>query len=325
MDPATDIFLHSTSRTLAVIFSMVSVFILTPTLLGIISFERNKHHRTLINQLMASIVWSAAIWNWTVQLLATYRVVLGPIQPEFICRVNSVLRNSLPMHALLLLDAMMFIKYFFLFHMKNPTAIQDDFWNRFLNVVIFVLSSLSQIVHTLSPGPENENFLICVGRYSDSDNVQTGSKRNYSVIFVLIVSAVTYLIFGTKYFYWKFVLNENDRRRHQDQQQLPQGQLQLSSDVLVSTTTNGLIMVLLSSCFIVIAKFNQSALQSLQGQNAWFYALQLYLPPAIQLATIIYLAKNKQLRNHLKVEFLDMMSKFYPKRKKSNQVYSVRI
>ena len=324
MESRSDIFISSSSKTVAVIFSVASVIILTPSYLGIISFERNRHHRTLVNQMMASIVWTAALWNWLVQPLAIYRAAVGPIQPEIICRVNSVLRNSLPLHALLLLDAMMLIKYVFLFHMKNPTAIQDDFWNRCLNVVFFGLANLAQIVHTVSPGPESENFLICVGKSTDSGNVQTASKRNYSVIFVLIVSAATYLIFGTKYFYWKLVLNNNDRRqqlRQLQQLQLQNDQIQSSSDVLVSTTTNGLIMILLFSGFIVI----RNGLQSLQEQTTWFYALQLYLPSAIQLAAVLYFAKNKQLRNHLKVEFFDFMSKFYPKRKKSNQVYSVRI
>ena len=324
MESSTDIFFDSSSRTAAVTFSAVSVIILTPTFLGIISFEKNKHHRTLINQLMASIVWSAAIWNWTVQPLSIYRAAVGPIQPEIICRINSVLRNALPMHAFLLLNAMMLIKYCFLFHTKNPTAIQDDFWNRYLNVVFFILANLSQIVHVMSPGPESENFLICVGRFSASD-VHTAIKKNYSVYFVLTISAAIYLIFGTKYFYWKFVLNKNDQRQHQDQGQLLNSQIQFSPDVLVSTTTNGLIMVLLSSCFIVITRFNRKRFESLQVQYSWFYALQLYLPPAIQLASALYFAKNKQLRNHLKVEFLDLMSKFYPKRKKPNQIFSVKI
>jgi hypothetical protein len=318
MDTRPDLFVDSCSKTAAITFSIVSMVILTPFLLSIIRYERNKHHRTLINQLMASTVWSATIWNLIVQPLAIYRTAVGPIKSEIVCRMNSVLRNSLPMHGILLLDATMVVKFAFSFHMKNPTAVQDDFWNRFLNLGIFCFTTLSQIVHILLPGRDAQNFYICVGNIPDT-TASSVTKQNYTIVFVLIVSALIHLIFGSKYFYLKFLLNKEERHKIM----FKTNQFNVSTDIFISSTTNGLIMVLLSSCFVVLAKVNQMDFKMLSENYNWFYALQMYLPSAIELATIVYFVKSSSIRNHIKQEFSEIMSLIFGEMYGSNPIYPI--
>jgi hypothetical protein len=318
MDTSSDILVNSNSKTVAIVFSIVSVLILTPLLLSIIRYERNKHHRTLINQLMASTIWTATVWNLTIQPLAIYRTALGPMKYEIICRVNSVLRNSLPMHGLLLLDATMVVKFVFSFHMKNPTAVQDDFWNRFLNLGIFCLSVLSQIVHVALPGRDAQNFYVCIGKSPDP-SVSSFTKQNYSVLIVLIISACIHLIFGSKYFYLKFLLNKEERR----QIFTKTNHFNVSADIFISYTTNGLIMILLSGCFVVLAKVNQMDFKTLSENYNWFYALYMYLPSAIELATVVYFVKNPSIRSHIKQEFLEVFLLIFGKTSVSNQIYAI--
>jgi len=301
MDTSSDILVNSNSKTIAIVFAIVSMVILTPLLLSIIRYERNKHHRTLINQLMASTIWTATAWNLTIQPLAIYRTALGPMKYEIVCHVNSVLRNSLPMHAVLLLDATMLVKYAFSFHMKNPTAVQDDFWNRFLNLVIFCITVLSQIVHVLQPGREAHYFYICVGKTPDISS-SSFTKLNYSVIFVVIVSAFIHLIFGSKYFYMKILLNKEERH----QVFTTKTNFNMSADIFISYTTNGLIAILLLGSFVVLANVNEMDFKSLSENPHWFYALYMYLPTAVELATVVYFLKSSSIRNHIKQEFFEV-------------------
>jgi hypothetical protein len=314
----SDILIKSNSKTAAIVFSIVSVIILTPLQLSIIRYERNKHHRTLINQLMASTIWTATVWNLTIQPLAIYRTALGPMKYEIICRVNSVLRNSLPMHAVLLLDATMLVKFAFSFHMKNPTAVQDDFWNRFINLGIFCFTMLSQIVHVLLPGRDAQNFYICVGKSPDP-STSSFTKQNYSVLFVLIISACIHLTFGSKYFYFKFLLNKEEKCNNS----VKTNRFNVSADIFISSTTNGLIMILLSGCFVVLAKVNQMDFKTLSENPHWFYALYMYFPTAVELATVVYFLKSSSIRNHIKQEFLEVFSVIFGQIIGTNQIYPI--
>ncbi len=63
------------------------------------------------------------------QIPAIIRYIVGPF-PEMICHVDTILRNFYTMQGLLFLDAMTLVRYIFLFHIKNPAALQDDFWDQ---------------------------------------------------------------------------------------------------------------------------------------------------------------------------------------------------
>ena len=152
MDAYHEVFSNRPSKLVTVAYSTILGLVCTPFLYSIILFERDNHHRTLINQLVASLMWTGIFWNLTVQPLAFYRFIFGPVTWEFFCSFNSVVRNAIPLHILLLLDAILIVKYVFTFHMKNPTAMQDDFWKNFLNLWIMICVSISQVIYVMAPG-----------------------------------------------------------------------------------------------------------------------------------------------------------------------------
>jgi hypothetical protein len=39
---------------------------------------------------------------------------------------------------------MILVRYIFLFHLKNPTALQDDFWKLFINMATLATSFIGQ-------------------------------------------------------------------------------------------------------------------------------------------------------------------------------------
>ena len=74
-------FENSSDKLYAIAFSALGISITTPMFFSIIWYERNNHHRTLINQLVSSIIWYAIIWNATLQFPTILRYLLGPFPP----------------------------------------------------------------------------------------------------------------------------------------------------------------------------------------------------------------------------------------------------
>ena len=80
MDAYHELFSNRPSKIVTVAYSSILGLVFTPFLYSIILFERDNHHRTLINQLVASLMWTGIFWNLTVQPLAVYRFIFGPVR-----------------------------------------------------------------------------------------------------------------------------------------------------------------------------------------------------------------------------------------------------
>ena len=99
------------------------------------------------------------------------------------------------MHALLLLDSSIIVSYLFLCHLKNPTAVQDDFWKFFLNIWIFIACLLSQCVYIILPGKNPINFYMCVGKYPVRfQNIPV--KMNFSFLILAVLSGFIHVFVG---------------------------------------------------------------------------------------------------------------------------------
>ena len=62
-------------------------------------------------------------------LTDTILYIHGPLKiAKGFCHLHVFVSSTIMMHAMLLLDAVIVVKYIFIFFMKNPTAIQEDFW-----------------------------------------------------------------------------------------------------------------------------------------------------------------------------------------------------
>jgi hypothetical protein len=48
---------------------------------------------------------------------------------------------------------------------KNPTALQDDFWHLFINIWTLGCSVISQFVYIILPGKSPSNYYLCIGDY----------------------------------------------------------------------------------------------------------------------------------------------------------------
>jgi hypothetical protein len=310
MDPYSDLFANRPSKIAALIYSAAATLVSTPLMYSIVRYERNHHHRTLLNQLISSTFWTAIIWNSTVQPMSIYRFVVGPVHSDLVCAVNGLLRNGLLMNGLLLLDATMVVKYAFLFHTKNPTAIQDDFWNIFAVIWTFGLTLLSQLTYILLPGQSAQNFFICTGKIPTMGDEVFYPKTNYAVLCVVVLSAVIYLFVGTRHLHYKYWVERDTKK--ENHKKISIFNVPLNTQTLVSFTTHGVIIFLITSGFLVVHKVNKMNIETLSSypNYFWFYVLHLYSPSSTTAGTVVtYCIKSKPLFNHLKTDCLEVLKR----------------
>ena len=82
-----------------------------------------------------------------------------------------------------------------MFHLRNPTALQDDFWSILINVWISAFSCISQIVYHFMPGREGIDIYICSGRFP-LHHLNTPVKINYPAVLTVVLSVIIHLSFA---------------------------------------------------------------------------------------------------------------------------------
>lgn len=166
---------------LSVLYCSLIILILTPLLGGIIWFEKfgSDRKRTLINMIVSSICWTAIQCGVTVQLLDIVRHLVGPL-PHPICMAQAIFRSSITSDFLLYYDAIIIVRFIYIFILKNPAAFQDEFWIRFLNIGIKSYSLIFQSVWHLTAKRQPISFYICAGIDPSSDDQNT--VRVYGII-----------------------------------------------------------------------------------------------------------------------------------------------
>jgi len=98
-------------------------------LYGIIWFERFglDLKRTLINKLVSSICWSTMAIIIFAHGLTITRFTIGPL-PKPVCLIRALFLSSSVTCILLFMDGILIARYFFIFVLKNPGALVDEFW-----------------------------------------------------------------------------------------------------------------------------------------------------------------------------------------------------
>ena len=114
--------------------SMINIFVLTPMLYAIIWYERfgSNQRRTLINQLVAASCWHSVAYNLVGQTAEIALSIFGPFSSWF-CHCQLVLKNVVNLQQMLIILAMIVVKYFSIFVLKNPTGLVHEFWSFFIS------------------------------------------------------------------------------------------------------------------------------------------------------------------------------------------------
>ena len=168
--------------------------------IGLIWFERfgSDKRRTLLNKLVSSLCYRILQWVIICQSSDLIRYTNGPLPLKF-CALMVVLKTSIRLQILFLFDMMQITKYIFTFHLKNPSAITEDFWSKFLSMLLTMLAYMICFPLFMLDSRKPLFYYIC----ADKDMVPDlkNPKRIYGL--PELVSLILILWVQAKLFYFK--------------------------------------------------------------------------------------------------------------------------
>jgi hypothetical protein len=175
-------------------FNAVCCIFTTPIFYWLIILEKNSQYRTLVNQIMSSLLWNVLIYNITMTPFTILIYITSPTSSPVACQLYFFMYTFTTLYGTLLIDALLIVKYLFVFHLKNPTAIQDDFWKILINLWIFMFWMISLTVYNTIPGREHAKINVCIGRIP-VDFVNESVKKNWVTIAVVLLSIILNIVF----------------------------------------------------------------------------------------------------------------------------------
>ena len=154
------LFEEKTTKVISVVFATVGIIFLIPLTYGIIWYEHfgSDKKRTLLNKFVSSLCWAFMEWFLIIQIFEIVSYIVGPM-PDFICLIEVLLRNAIPLQILLFMDGIAVTRYVFIFWLKNPAAFNDDFWSFFLNIWVVGYSLITETYCRIM-GPHTHNLLL---------------------------------------------------------------------------------------------------------------------------------------------------------------------
>ena len=187
---------NNITKILGLIYAITVSAIITPLVYLVTQFERQNPLRLLLSQLFSKILLTGILFVIIVEVPNYFIYIVGPL-PEFMCNIELVLRGALTISILILLNAILIARYIFLFHTKNPTATQHDYWTHFLSIWSLCVGIITNLVFLLMPGKNPNYFYICLGKIPDNHEM-TKPKQNLPLLLTILVTVCLHIVFGVK-------------------------------------------------------------------------------------------------------------------------------
>jgi hypothetical protein len=228
-------------------------------------------------------MWTAIFWNVIVQPWTLVRYIIGPISNHSVCHIDFLLRNIPLLYVNLIENSILIVRHICLFWAKNPTALQDDFWQLFLNMIALGFSFITQLVFTMLPGKNPMNFYLCTGEFPNQ-LLNEPFKQNVSHIVSGIFSFVTYTYVEMSEISLKKKMKETIDKNTQN---------------LFTFTTYGISLILVLVFVYLPVRINTLKLKELDSYPNYIlvYTLHHYMPQIVQIfiiSTLFY--KSVSLR-----------------------------
>ena len=150
----------------SVIFSIIILLVM----LVIIWYERNgsDDKRSLPKRLYLFAWCTACFWLCTVLPLDIIRYTFGPFSTKT-CQSIYFIKTGITAQGIVILDFIMISRYIFIFFLKNPAGVYDEFWSTFIIAWISMFVCISQFIVHSSPTRHFVDFYICTGLDPSTD------------------------------------------------------------------------------------------------------------------------------------------------------------
>jgi hypothetical protein len=187
----------SSSKIIGIISSAINIVFFTPLFYSIIWYEKygSGIHRTLINQLVSSCCWLLIAFNLFVQIPVVVFSLIGAA-PELTCTLTMMVQSVVTVQSNLLMIAISAVKYFYIFIIKSPSGVNDEFWCQLINISTTFFACLSQAVFLLWPGKFPFNYYVCTG--TDPRLIKGTTKVNIFLPLSFFTNIVVYIFVFVK-------------------------------------------------------------------------------------------------------------------------------
>jgi hypothetical protein len=308
-DPFRGLFENRPSRILSLIFSSVSIPIICWLFYGIIWYERfgTDNKRTLMNKLVAANCWSFIQTFLFCQTLETLTSMFGPFN-EHVCFFLLVSKNALKTQFLLFFDSNIVVQYLFIFWIKNPAAVQDDFWSDFVSIWISGLTYIFNFSKFFIAHRLPMNYYACARIIPDIDWSLPSHFGAHFEVFTLL----TIVIVKLKIHFFKAKSTEKEMTKRS----LFRKTFTLdanNSHALANFSTNFISLIIFGLVIIVGLKLNRLTPTDLNIYPNYLlmYFFQLILPNLVGYAVLgLLYMKNSAMRATLVMEFNNFYSVF---------------
>jgi len=291
------------SKVFSLTFSCLTIPINIGLLYGIVWFEKygTDNKRTLINKLVASLCWNLIYLYTLCQPIEIVSYVIGKL-PQSVCFANVVLKNASKTQSLLLFDSSVLVQYLLIFWIKNPAAVNDEFWSLFISMWIAGLAHVYNFVKFMVPHRQPLNFYICSGTVPDGDwSLPSNFGAHFEVLTIVTIVCVKLKI----HFFKKGAVAVEERmtprsifKKKFTLEAIDKGSL--------TTFTLSLTGLCLFSSFVVLGlKLNKLQFLEMNVYPNYFlyYVLQLILPNLVGLiVSCLFYLTNRSLRESVYAE-----------------------
>ena len=250
-----------------------------------------------MNQIVSTVVKLQIFGNVFIHIPITFRYLFDQT-PEMFCQIDFFFRHCQTLQVQLYGIAFVIVRYIYVFHAKNITAIQDDFWIWFLNIWILGFSAIAYLVVCQITDKRPRPFFFCLGKISKKSQ-SDGPFVNYMFDVVFIIGMIICSFVGMKF-------KIRDYRQFKAKKACVAGQggfyfkEQQKSNLF--TFSGVLVTVIFIVVFIFIPEYqiknsDWDSLSTFPGY-LWIYMYHMYQPNLSNILTIPFIfGKNIHLRN----------------------------
>lgn len=270
---------------------------------GIVWFEKygTYNKRTLINKLVASLCWNLIYMYVVCQPIEILSYIMGRL-PQSLCFANVVMKNAAKTQTLLLFDSSIVVQYLLIFWIKNPAALNDEFWSFFITMWIAGLAQIFNFVKFMVPHRQPLNFYICSGTLPCAKDWSLPSNfgAHFEVLTILIIICVKLKI---HFFKKKATIEGKMTTRSIFMKNFTLETINKNSLTTFSLNLTGLL--LFSSFVFLGLKLNKLPFVEMNVFPNYFlyYVLQLILPNLVGLiVSCLFYLTNRSMREGVLAE-----------------------
>ena len=293
-----ELYRNRMSKILSILFSFTTAPFVVALFYGIVWYERygTDNKRTLINKLVASQCWAFIQYYSVLQTIETITFMVGGL-PSFICFGQVMMKNSYKTQFLLFFDSSIFVQYLFIFWVKNPAAVNDDFWSYFVSMWIAGFSLIFNFAKFYTAHTQPISYYICNGAMPDLD----WSLPSHFGAHIEVFTTLTIVLIKLKIHYF---------RSHQVEHAMTKRNIFLKNFSLevinkssISSFTTNLTGLLIMSTFLFVGlKLNTiKPHQLIEYPNyLYVYFIQLILPNFVGFIFVyLFYSKNSAMRESI--------------------------